>query len=392
MRRLAAIIFGIVFTASAYGAESTAVRDGDRVHVTLPNYGAAWLFLDALEGTRLTLVARAASPGPVPEIAVLDEKERELARAFDEGRAKIKGFVVPATGRLRIVVRTENNRAGVIDLKIRARPPKRLRAKGRLAAPGETAEVRVPMFVGSLLRLRAKGKVGLRLDEPTVVTPTEEEVAVRDGGFASLQFGDHRLRIAGADGTVGRFRAKLRLTHPATPARNLTVQGIDESPEPADFPTPTDPPEDPGPPDYGPWPLVSNAATSTFRETLEFVDSAPDPEFPSVRYATDTLRIRVRLENTSSAPQAITFWDSPIPCIGFRNLDDGRYYGTCYVVGWTNTVTYVPGPALDRTFDFPPDYFDYRGFPAGRYEVTAGFATTDTRIPQSAAIYFYLKR
>jgi hypothetical protein len=286
---------------------------------------------------------------------------------------------------------------------LRAEHPIKLISDGTVSTIYEIDTCRFPAFSGSEARIKIRGKYGFEPTAETVLTPDVGVAALeapvvgegdlRREAFPCESFGDYRLQIKAGNGSYGRWKAKIKLSHPSHEGRELEVEGITAEEAPShEIPVP--PVEEPEPaPDEEPsslWPLKSVVQSSTFRVTLEFADPPPDPSDSRIRYFNAGVRLRACLENVTSTTQTISWFAPPQASFAFKH-SNGNYYGAWRGIDWQKSISYPPGPILDTTSLQPLSFFTYYSFPPGEYEITVFYTTGDTRIPKTAKLRCILK-
>jgi hypothetical protein len=232
----------LLLAAPAVGAEVVTVRSGDRVTGDLPGGSTeAGMSIEALEGTILDLRVK-GEIGLEPEILLFDPEDVRVdpssryRHPAGSRKARIKGLPLTLTGRYTIVIRAAGESAGAYRLKIRAQHPMKFKERGAINPAGTTLHLRFPAFEGTRARIRVKGRNGLmpaadRMMRPGALETTltsatlEADPIVHHDDVECPGLGDYWLEIGGRGGSTGEWRAKVKLTHPASAPRDIEAHG-----------------------------------------------------------------------------------------------------------------------------------------------------------------------
>jgi hypothetical protein len=394
----AALVVVPLLADAALAADPPLVGRGDRVGGSLSaSEPEAGVVFDGLAGTVLTLKVKRKSGNLEPGITIGDPDGYEvpLAGVCREGgrKARVRGLVLPQTGRYLIVVRLVAGAEGTYRLKIEAEHPRKVRQDGVIASALIPRDVVFPAFAGTTVRVKVKGKEGLITRVDTVIRPDVsawdltggrlQESVFRHDGFACTQHGDHRLRSESRDGTTGAYRARLKLRHPESAAAARSVDGATawtflgalrsrSDPGPPPPPSPSPPPPEPTPPPEVLF-VRATSQTSTFRLSVGTVGEWHRP-WPRSR----PVRFFIRLENLKN--EVVSIWYSDGAWASFDVLDPS---GTYLVWGMYERTTQEPtqdgfGPLQGRLVK---KTWDPSGVAPGTYPVKAWIHSNDPRIP-----------
>jgi hypothetical protein len=389
---LGGLFLGWLATA-AVAAEPVVVRAGDRVLGDLGESGAeAGFALDALGGSAIRLKVKATDgAGLEPEILVFDpddvrvELTGRYRHTAGSGKAKLRSFELPSTGRYTIVVRGLAGTTGAYSLAIDATHPARFVDYGQIEYAFESGLARFSALAGSSLVFKVKGKLGLLPLVRSLIQPDTAEVnvtgvisagaKVTGSTYSCPQTGDYRLRIETGNGAAGTWKSKIKLVVPGAPHQDLQVDG-----QPAG--TFTDGKKEPGTTPQ--LPVRNIVQTPEFRLTLSILDPRTGLLWP----AGQTMALMVTLENLTAVDIDVTFRSDPWNDIVVRNVST-----SALVWRWhPGALPYAPKvtfPWADsRSWSTTWNTRDQGGslLPPGEYDVVATFATDDPRIPQEARI------
>jgi hypothetical protein len=279
-------------------------------------------------------------------------------------------------------------------MKLRVVHPRKIVREGRISIAGTSTAVLFPAFAGSGVRFKVKGRGGFLPRADALLTPDVGEMptgAVEDGPVVRADdlvcpaTGEYRLVVESRDGTTGEWKAKVKLGHPETPRASRVVTGRPAGTFTDGMEPPDDPPTGGG---GGDDPVVQNGF---FRVRLGIADPPPEPKAPvQARSRTYPLDFTLDLQNISGQTLSVQFVSEPWHNVVVRDVATDAIVWIAY----PGTLPSAP------TVSFPPS--DTRlwiirwnlpalNVPAGEYEATAVFHTSDPRVPTSARVRFRLE-
>jgi hypothetical protein len=404
MRTWIVLIVLLSLPPLSLAAGPVPVHDGDRVLGTLPAPDAEiGLVLDALEGSVLSVKARAAA-GVEPEVRLFDPSDVEIRLGpwtrHGEGSAKTKlrKLPLPETGRYTLVVTSRSSLGGDVDVRIRLDHPRKIRDEGTIPFAGGESLVRFPAFPGTGVRYSVSARDGFLARADTLLLPGAARAAVpevqadgsrvRGRGYVCEVLGDHSLVVAGRDGSVGSWKAVVKLAQPVPEPRILPVEGEAAG-------TFTDgmlPPPELPPPGGGGGGGGADIRNGYFHVSLSMADPPPEPKGTGVPTWSRSLPLDfvLVLENVSGQSQSVPFVSEPWHNILVRDLSGNRVW-LAYEVTLPVVPTVVFPPRDQRIWIIRWDLPSLGAPPAGDYEATAVFQTLDPRIPQGAKLRFRLQ-